>query len=115
MPLQGTKKNPMGQIIQTLLCLLEAAFQVKNIIKETQIDPEIKMQLMIGPYLVITEDTYAPKTQQAIMLALRYIAFQNKDQMELLKLQCGKMDQLLIENFNLSEQVKILTTEKFNK
>lgn len=109
--LQGTKKNPMGQIIQTFndSGYIAAAYQIQNIMNQPEIDNETKMQLIKD--LVITEDSYAPETEKNVMLALFYIASQNKDQIDLMNKQSEKMNQLLTQNSNLYEQVQKLTIE----
>lgn len=61
--------------------------------------------------LAITQETYMPQMQKTIIIALSFIASQNQNQIKMLNVQSHKMDQLLTENFNLSEQMKILTTE----
>ena len=103
-PLYGTKKTPLGNmILQMNDCSYEtAARMVKNIL-EQNMSPEDKMTQIQN--LVITREQYAPQAQERIMQALIFIASQNQQ-------QTNKLDQLLEDNLNLTKQLDILTAEK---
>lgn len=117
--IQGTKKSPMGQLIQTFndSGYLEAAAQIKDIIVQDQLQPQTKMKMIND--LVVLDDSHAPTTQQQIMNALVYIACQNQMQIhemgvnkQMMAEQSDKIEELLKTNLNLSEQLKTLTTEQ---